>query len=184
MNGKRSTRIPKHVLRKLADKGIPEEVAIDFIEGLKNTKDLRDYIRKFFDKGFISEQVITDFGEGINNQEELKQSLLRQLADKGLLNEEMLEELLEHTNAKNTDNQGRKNVISVRLSDEALLDLDDLITADVVKSRSEAASFLIEAGIKHCASMIENIRKYTSEIEKIQQQMKQSIKDHRLEKGD
>ena len=42
----------------------------------------------------------------------------------------------------------RKNVVMVRLNEDSLRRVDDLVEAGVVKSRSEASAFIIAEGIK------------------------------------
>lgn len=74
----------------------------------------------------------------------------------------------------------RKNVISVRLSDETLQCLDDLVSANIAQSRSDAASRLIMEGIKNHSDLFEQIRKHTEEIENIRQQLQQSIQNSGL----
>ena len=65
----------------------------------------------------------------------------------------------------------RENVVMVRLNKDSLTRLDDLIEANVVNSRSEAAAFMIGEGIKRRHSLfarigekIENIRKAKEEL--------------------
>ncbi len=54
-------------------------------------------------------------------------------------------------------------MISVRLSDEALQCLDDLVSANSAQSRSDAASRLIMNGNKNNAVLFEQIRNHTEE---------------------
>lgn len=67
----------------------------------------------------------------------------------------------------------RDSVISVRLDDATLANLDALIQADVFKSRSEAAHFLIKKGIAAQADAIEQVTKRLSAIKEIQDELKQ-----------
>ena len=65
----------------------------------------------------------------------------------------------------------RENVVMVRLNQSSLARLDDLVEANVVNSRSEAAAFMIGEGVKRRHALfdrigekIENIRKAKEEL--------------------
>ena len=49
--------------------------------------------------------------------------------------------------------QDRANVVMVRVNDEALQHMDMLVEADITKSRSESAAFLITEGVKALKAM-------------------------------
>jgi hypothetical protein len=85
-------------------------------------------------------------------------------------------------NAVYGNSESRNNVISVRLNDETLQCLDDLVSANIAQSRSDAASRLIMEGIKNNVALFEQIRKHTEEIENIRQKLHQSIEDSGLGK--
>ena len=65
----------------------------------------------------------------------------------------------------------REKVVMVRLNKESLNSIDELVDSQLVKSRSEAAAFLIGEGIKkrhglfdRIAQKVENIRKAKEEL--------------------
>ena len=69
---------------------------------------------------------------------------------------------------------GRENVVMVRLNQESLSRLDELVDAGLVNSRSEAAAFLVSEGVKAKAGLfqrmsekIENIRKARDELREL-----------------
>ncbi|MYD36078.1 MAG: hypothetical protein F4X20_03495 [Dehalococcoidia bacterium] len=61
---------------------------------------------------------------------------------------------------------GRKNVVMVRMDDDALDHLTMLIDADLFASRSEAAAFLITEGIKSRSKLFNRIHEKIAEIRK------------------
>jgi Arc/MetJ-type ribon-helix-helix transcriptional regulator len=68
---------------------------------------------------------------------------------------------------------GRGNVVMMRLSDSAVARLDDLVEAGLFGSRSEAAAFLVGAGIESQRHLFERVGKHSAEIKKIRQTLKQ-----------
>jgi len=65
----------------------------------------------------------------------------------------------------------REKVVMVRLNKDSLKSIDELVESQLVKSKSEAAAFLIGEGIKRrhglfdrIAQKIENIRKAKEEL--------------------
>ncbi len=65
----------------------------------------------------------------------------------------------------------REKVVMVRLNKESLIRIDELVEAQLVKSRSEGAAFLIGEGIQRrhelfdrIAQKVENIRKAKEEL--------------------
>jgi Arc/MetJ-type ribon-helix-helix transcriptional regulator len=67
----------------------------------------------------------------------------------------------------------RENVVMVRLGDAALTSLDQLVEAGLFGSRSEAAAFLLGAGIQAQRELFERIGKHSAEIKRIRQSLKQ-----------
>ena len=67
----------------------------------------------------------------------------------------------------------RENVVMVRLGDAALTALDQLVEAGLFGSRSEAAAFLLGAGIQAQRELFERIGKHSAEIKRIRQSLKQ-----------
>ena len=62
---------------------------------------------------------------------------------------------------------GRENVVMVRVNEESLARLDELAEAGIVKSRSEAAAFLIGEGIKGRQGLFDKIAEKTGEIRRV-----------------
>ena len=72
--------------------------------------------------------------------------------------------------------QGRGNVVMVRVNDEALAHLDMLVEAEVTKSRSESAAFLINEGIKTNQVLFDRIKAITQQISELREQLRQEVK--------
>lgn len=71
--------------------------------------------------------------------------------------------------------QDRGNVVMVRVNDDALRHLDMLVDADVTKSRSESAAFLINAGIKANQNLFTRISSITEQIAALRSQLRESV---------
>ena len=67
-------------------------------------------------------------------------------------------------------------VVAIKLSPEAQDRLDQLVKAEVCKSRAEAAAFLIDEGIKTQSALFERMRDKTSEIERLRAELRGSLK--------
>ncbi len=72
--------------------------------------------------------------------------------------------------------QGRGNVVMVRVNDEALNHLDMLVEAEITKSRSESAAFLINEGITANELLFDRIRNITDQISELREQLRQQVK--------
>lgn len=101
------------------------------------------------------------------------------LSDKKLLfHESQLDSaVLSISSAQEIKTGKRSNVITVRLNDEALQCLDDLLSANIAQSRSQAASMLINEGINAKSSLFNEIRKHIEEINSSRQMLQQTILD-------
>jgi len=66
----------------------------------------------------------------------------------------------------------RANVVMVRLSDEALARVDQLVESSVVNSRSEAAAFLINAGIESQTQLFDRLSEHTDEIRRLKERLR------------
>ena len=73
--------------------------------------------------------------------------------------------------------QTRDNVVMVRLGDEAVARLDDLVEAGIFGSRSEAAAFLVGAGIQAQSGFFERIAAQASEIKKLRDSLRQTARE-------
>ncbi len=71
-----------------------------------------------------------------------------------------------------TKGSGRGNVVMVRLSDEALERVDELVDATIFASRSEATAFLIGAGIESQKELFDRLRAHTGEIRRLKEQLR------------
>ncbi|HEX7252690.1 MAG TPA: hypothetical protein VF376_07405 [Thermoanaerobaculia bacterium] len=67
----------------------------------------------------------------------------------------------------------RANVVMMRLADTAMSRLDQLVEAGLFGSRSEAAAFLIGAGIDAQFELFTRIRKHSAEMKRIRQSLRQ-----------
>ena len=69
----------------------------------------------------------------------------------------------------------RDTTVLIRLSDESSDNVDTLVSAGVFRSRSEAAAFLIEEGIKAQSALFQRIQDKLTEIEKLRSELRHSI---------
>lgn len=69
----------------------------------------------------------------------------------------------------------RANVVMVRVNNESLQYLDMLVEADITKSRSESAAFLINEGIKSNQTLFDKIRDITDQISALRAQLRESV---------
>lgn len=72
--------------------------------------------------------------------------------------------------------QARGNVVMVRVNDEALAHMDMLVDAEVTKSRSESAAFLIAEGIKANQMLFDKIGAITQQIAGLREQLRKEVK--------
>jgi len=82
--------------------------------------------------------------------------------------------------ALNTALQERANVVMVRVNDEALKHLDMMVDAEITKSRSESAAFLINEGIKSNEALFNRIREITDQIAQLKEQLRGVVSDEQL----
>lgn len=78
--------------------------------------------------------------------------------------------------ALNAALEDRANVVMVRVNDEALRHLDMLIEAEITKSRSESAAFLINTGIEANQALFEKIGDITGQIQQLRAQLRETVK--------
>ncbi len=72
--------------------------------------------------------------------------------------------------------QDRANVVMVRVNDDALRHMDMLVDAEVTKSRSESAAFLITEGVKANQALFEKISHITEQIAALRAQLRETVK--------
>ncbi len=89
---------------------------------------------------------------------------------------EVLEKGMESlSKALNAALEDRGNVVMVRVNDEALRHLDMLVEAEITKSRSESAAFLINAGIEHNHDLFQKIGEITAQIAALRSQLREAV---------
>jgi hypothetical protein len=76
--------------------------------------------------------------------------------------------------------QDRANVVMVRVNNDSLDYLDMLVEADVTKSRSESAAFLINEGIKANEILFNKIREITDQIAALKAQLREAVKSEEV----
>jgi hypothetical protein len=72
--------------------------------------------------------------------------------------------------------QDRGNVVMVRVNDEALRHMDMLVDAEITKSRSESAAFLITEGVKANQDLFKKIGRITEQIATLRAQLRETVK--------
>ena len=77
--------------------------------------------------------------------------------------------------ALNVALQGRGNVVMVRINDEALKHLDMLVEAEITKSRSESAAFLINEGIYANQELFDRISTIAQQISDLRTQLREEV---------
>ena len=78
----------------------------------------------------------------------------------------------------------RTNVVMIRVNDETLRYLDMLIEAEVCKSRSESAAFLIAEGVKANTALYERISDVTEQIAELRRQLREIVRDEEQPAGE
>ena len=71
--------------------------------------------------------------------------------------------------------KGRGNVVMVRVNDEALQHLDMLVEAEITKSRSESAAFLINEGIYANQELFDRIGAIAQQISDLRMQLREQV---------
>ena len=74
----------------------------------------------------------------------------------------------------------RSNVVMVRVSQDSLDRLDDLVECGLTRSRSEAAAFLIAEGVKARTDLFDKIADQTRLIREAKERLKELLKDEEL----
>ncbi|MFX3648364.1 MAG: hypothetical protein ACE3K2_18305 [Paenibacillus sp.] len=90
---------------------------------------------------------------------------------------QMVERSVEQAN-KNLS--GTKGVVSVRLSQEEIDIIDQLVFLELAKNRSDATAMLIREGIRTHQTLLNEIREYTAELERVKAKIQQTIRDSGL----
>ena len=72
----------------------------------------------------------------------------------------------------------RDNVLSIRVDNNDVAAIDALVEAGVLKTRSEAAAWLIKSGIAANRSLFEQVQAKTVEIRRLRQEAQELIQRH------
>ncbi len=72
--------------------------------------------------------------------------------------------------------QDRGNVVMVRVNDDALRHMDMLVDAEITKSRSESAAFLITEGVKANQTLFDKISNITEQIATLRAKLRDTVK--------
>ncbi len=72
--------------------------------------------------------------------------------------------------------QDRGNVVMVRVNDDALRHMDMLVDAEITKSRSESAAFLITEGVKANQVLFDKISSITEQIATLRAKLRDTVK--------
>ncbi len=79
--------------------------------------------------------------------------------------------------------QNRDNVVMVRVHSDTLRYMDMLVDADITKSRSESAAYLINEGVKANVELFEKIKQVTDQIDKLRTKLRETIKSETKEEA-
>ena len=78
----------------------------------------------------------------------------------------------------------RDNVVMVRINADSLDKLDELVDSGVTNSRSAAAAFLIEEGVKARADLFEKIAEQTEVIRTAKERLRKLLAEEGAAEGD
>ena len=85
--------------------------------------------------------------------------------------------------AVNSVLQNRDNVVMVRVHSDTLRYMDMLVDADITKSRSESAAYLINEGVKANVDLFGKIKEVTDQINKLRTKLRETIKSETKEEA-
>ena len=74
----------------------------------------------------------------------------------------------------------RDSVVMVRINKTSLSRIDELVEAKIVRSRSEAAAFLIDKGIESKQQLFDIMAEKLEQIRKTRDELSQLLKDDKL----
>jgi Arc/MetJ-type ribon-helix-helix transcriptional regulator len=72
--------------------------------------------------------------------------------------------------------EGRANVLMVRVNDETLRAIDQLVQAGLFKTRSEAAAFLLHEGMKARHEILDHVSQTARHIEELREQLRSALR--------
>jgi hypothetical protein len=79
--------------------------------------------------------------------------------------------------------QNRDNVVMVRVHSDTLHYLDMLVAADITKSRSESAAYLINEGVKANVELFGKIKEVTDQIDTLRTKLRETIQSETKEEA-
>lgn len=103
----------------------------------------------------------------------INEDMLSSMVEEGQLSPEAMDRLLPEIVQPPSDL--KKNVLTLRVTDDVIKNLDSLVSLSIAQSRSEAAYMLIIEGQKARAELFEQIKKSSEEIENIKKQLELSV---------
>ena len=86
-----------------------------------------------------------------------------------------LPEIAELLDRYSGGDQARSNVVMVRLGDQALDALDQLVETGLFRSRSDSAAFLIAAGMESQSEMLSEIARHTTQIKEVRERLRDAV---------
>ena len=78
--------------------------------------------------------------------------------------------------------KGRENVLMLRINEESLNKVDELVDAGIFKSRSESAAFLLREGIKARTDLYEKLSDKIRKIQDLKEELKELVEDEIISK--
>lgn len=90
---------------------------------------------------------------------------------------QMIERSMEQA-AKNLS--GTKGVVSVRLSQDEIDVIDQMVFLELAKNRSDATAMLIREGIRTHQTLFHELQEYTAELEQVKAKMQRRIQESGL----
>ncbi|WP_145333983.1 hypothetical protein [Paenibacillus xylanexedens] len=75
---------------------------------------------------------------------------------------------------------GIKGVVSVRLSQEEIVVIDQMVFLELAKNRSDATAMLIREGIRTHQTLFHEMQEYTAELEQVKAKMQRRIQESGL----
>ncbi|HET7560514.1 MAG TPA: Clp protease N-terminal domain-containing protein, partial [Limnochordia bacterium] len=148
---------------------------INFSKGAKRTLELAFHAAQSLDHKYIGTEHLL---LGLYDLDGGEAALW--LVERGITVEKVTGEVRARagTPRKDETDANRQHVVSVRLDDDALRKIDALIKADLFKSRSEAAYFLIRKGLEAQATIVDLVGERLGEIKRIQEELKRLFDEH------
>ncbi len=78
--------------------------------------------------------------------------------------------------------KGRNHTLMVRVDDDTLNRIDELVETEIFTSRSEAAAFLLYQGIEKQDSLFKKLRESSSKIKSLRESMKEIVANELINK--